>query len=138
MEIALRKETHPDADFYYRCQFEIFDEPCLIWSRDRWAVTLSSADVYRIEVAGTHAGHVLLEDRGEGRTYIADLSLFPAFRGRGIGRGVLKELKERAVKLTAFTRKDTLPFFLKQGFVLRRTMKNYFSPGVDRYYVETA
>ena len=138
MEISLRKEIHPDADFYYRCQFEIFDAPCLIWSRDRWASALLRSDVHRIEVDGAYAGHVILEGRARGKTYIADLSLLPEYRGRGIGRRVLKGLKEKPGKLTAFTRKETLPFFLKQGFVLRRTMKDYFSPGADRYYVETA
>ena len=137
MEIALRKEIHPDANFYYRRQFEIFDKPDLIWSRNRWASTLLRSDVHRIEVDGAYAGHIILESRPKGRRYVADLSLLPGYRGRGIGREVLKELKERTGKLTAFTRKETLPFFLKQGFVVRRTMKDYFSPGVDRYYVET-
>ncbi len=137
MKIALRKDTLPEADFYYRRQFEIFDEPCLIWSRDRWSRTLLTSDVHRIEVDGVYAGHVVLEGRQRGKTYIADLSLLPAYRGRGIGREVLKELKERTGMLTAFTRKETLPFFVKQGFVLKRTMKDYFSAGVDRYYVET-
>lgn len=137
MEIELRKEIRPDADFYYRRQFEIFDEPCLIWSRDRWLKTLSRSDVHRIEVDGAYAGHVILEGRRRSRTYIADLSLLPAYRGKGIGREVLKQLEERTGKLSAFTRKETLPFFLKQGFVLRRTMKDYFAAGVDRYYVET-
>ncbi len=138
MEIALREEIHPNADFYFRRQFKIFDEPCLIWSRARWRATLLKSEVRRIEVDGADAGHVILEGRRRGRTYIADLSLLPAYRGRGIGREVLKELKERTGKLTAFTRKETFPFFVKQGFVLRRVMKDYFSAGVDRYYVETS
>ncbi len=138
MEIVLRKEIHPDPDFYYRRQFEIFGEPFLIWSHDRWAATLLGADVYRIEVDGAYAGHMILESRRRGRTYLADLSLLPGYRRKGIGREVLKELKERTGRLTAFTRKETLPFFLEQGFVLKKTMKDYFSPGVDRYYVETA
>ncbi len=136
MEIALRKEIHPDADLYYRRQFEIFEEPCLIWSRDRWLATLLKSDVHRIEVDGAYAGHVILEDRRRGRTYIADLSLLPGYRGKGVGREVLKELKKKG-KLSAFTRKRTLPFFLRQDFVLRKVMKNYFSAGIDRYYVET-
>jgi hypothetical protein len=37
--------------------------------------------------------------------------------------------------LAAVTRKETLGFFLKFGFVLRKTLKNYYHPGVDGYYI---
>ncbi len=137
MEITLREETHPDADFYYRQQFEIYHEPYLIWNRDTWAAILLASDVYSIEVNAEYAGNVILEDRGKGRKYIADLSLLPGYQGKGIGKAVLEQVKEMGDKLTAFTRREKLHFFLKSGFVLKRTMKNYFSPGVDRYYVET-
>jgi len=38
-------------------------------------------------------------------------------------------------KLVAVTRKETLNFFLKSGFVLRKRLKNYYDPGVDGYYI---
>jgi hypothetical protein len=38
-------------------------------------------------------------------------------------------------KLTAVTRKETLHFFLKSGFVLRKTMKNYYERSVDGFYI---
>ena len=137
MEIRLRKENNPDADFYYRRQFEIYHEPYLIWNRDTWAATLSSCDVYHIEIDGRYAGDVILEDRGKGERYLADFSLLPEFQGKGFGKAALEKVKNMGDKLTAFTRKETLQFFLKSGFVLKRTMRNYFSPGVDRYYIRT-
>jgi GNAT superfamily N-acetyltransferase len=137
MVIKLRKETNPDADFYCRLQFEIYHEPYLIWSRETWAATLASSDVYHIEINGRYAGNVILEDRGKGERYLADFSLLPEFQGKGFGKAVLEKVKDRGDKLTAFTRKETLQFFLKSGFVLKRTMRNYFSPGADRYYIRT-
>jgi GNAT superfamily N-acetyltransferase len=137
MVIKLRKETHPDAGFYYRLQFEIYHEPYLIWSRETWAATLASSDVYHIEINGRYGGNVILEDRGKGERYLADFSLLPEFQGKGFGKAVLEKVKDMGDKLTAFTRKETLQFFLKSGFVLKRTMRNYFSPGVDRYYIRT-
>ena len=136
MEITLRKDPDPETDFYYRHQFEIYHEPYLFWDYSTWESVLTTSDVYRIEVNGTYAGNVILEDRGKGAKYIADFSLLPEFRGQGIGKAVLKRTKMMAKKLTAFTRMETVGFYLKSGFVLKRTMRNYFSPGVDRYYVE--
>jgi hypothetical protein len=37
--------------------------------------------------------------------------------------------------LTAVTRKEALGFFLKSGFVLKKTLKNYYHHGVDGCYV---
>jgi GNAT superfamily N-acetyltransferase len=136
MKITLRKDPDPQTDLYYRRQFEIYREPCFIWDHDTWKSVLTSSDVYQIEVSGKYAGDVILEDRGKGRKYIADFGLLPGFQGKGIGKAVLKEVKKMGKRLSAFTRKETLPFYLKSGFVLKRTMRNYFSPGVDRYYVE--
>ncbi len=107
----------------------------MIWSRETWAATLASSDVYHIEINGRYAGNVILEDRGKGERYLADFSFLPEFQGKGFGKAVLEKVKDRGDKLTAFTRKETLQFFLKSGFVLKRTMRNYFSPGVDRYYI---
>jgi hypothetical protein len=39
------------------------------------------------------------------------------------------------IKLTAVTRKETLNFFLKSGFVLKKRMGNYYDPGVDGYSI---
>jgi hypothetical protein len=33
------------------------------------------------------------------------------------------------------TRKETLPFFLKSGFALKRRIRNYYDAGVDGFYV---
>jgi hypothetical protein len=35
--------------------------------------------------------------------------------------------------LSAVTRKETLPFFLKSGFVLKKKMEDYYDLGVDGY-----
>ena len=137
MEITLKKVSNPDPDFYYRHQFEVYHEPYLIWERETWAAILAQCDVYRIEVDGRYAGDAILEDRGKSKKYLADFSIMPEFQGKGIGKTALERLKNRGDRLTAFTRRETLQFFLKCGFIVRRTMTNYFSPGVDRYYVST-
>ena len=137
MKVTLRKVEHPDPDFYYRQQFQVYHEPYLIWERKTWAATLMSCDVYCVEVNGRYAGDVMLEERGKGRKYLADFSILPEFQGRGVGRSILESLKKNGSSLTAFTRKETLRFYLKCGFTVRRTTANYFSPGVDRYYVST-
>ena len=77
----------------------------------------------------------LLEDKGKGMTYIVDFSILPEYQGKGVGKAILEQVKTRGEKLTAVTRKETLHFFLKSGFALRRTIKNYYYPGVDGYYL---
>jgi GNAT superfamily N-acetyltransferase len=135
MKIDLRQDTRPDLDFYYDRQFSIYDESFLIWDRETWEAVLSSCTVYRIEVDSKYAGDVILEKRGRGTQYIVDFSLLPEYQGKGIGKAILDELKKMAKRLTAVTRKETFPFFLKCGFVMSKRMRNYYAPGVDGYAI---
>ncbi len=135
MKVTLREDFDPDPDFYYHQQFKIYHDPYLIWDQETWEAVLSACRVYRIEIDRRYGGDVLLEGRGKGIKYIVDFSLLPEYQGKGVGKAVLKQIKTMARKVTAVTRKETLGFFLKTGFVLRRTIKNYYHPGVDGYYM---
>ena len=135
MKVTLREDTNPDPDFYYHLQFKIYHEPFLIWDRGTWETILTMCDVYRLEIDGGYRGDVILEDRGEGIKYIVDFSVLPDYQGKGIGKSALEHIKKMTEGLTAVTRKETLAFFLKSGFVLRKTLKNYYHPGVDGYYI---
>ena len=138
MNITLREDFDPETDFYYHYQFKIYHEPYLIWDRDVWDAILTSCAVHRIEVDGAYAGDIILEGRGRGTKYIVDFSILPEYQGKGIGKAVLKKMKKMGSTLTAVTRKETLNFFLKSEFLLRKTLKNYYRPGVDGYYIENS
>ena len=135
MEITFREDINPDADFYYRQQFKIYHKPYLIWDKETWEAVVTAYNVYRIEIDGRYGGDVLLEDRGKGIKYIVDFSILPEHQGKGIGKTVLEQIKAMSEKLTAVTRKETLHFFLKSGFVLKRTVKNYYRAGLAGYYM---
>jgi GNAT superfamily N-acetyltransferase len=135
MKATLREDTNPDPDFYYHHQFEIYHNPYIIWDKETWETILTTCDVYRLEIDGGYGGDVILEDGGKGIKYIVDFSVLPDYQGKGIGRSALEQIKKMTEKLTAVTRKETLHFFLKSGFVLRKTIKNYYHPGVDGYYI---
>ena len=135
MKIVLREEIDSDAGFYYRQQFKIYREPYLIWDKETWEAVLTTCTVYRIEIDGKWAGDVIGEDRGEGAKNIVDFSILPEYQGKGIGNAVLDQVKKTYQRLTAVTRKETLGFFLKCGFVLKRTIRNYYQPGVDGYAI---
>jgi GNAT superfamily N-acetyltransferase len=135
MKVTLREDTHPDPDFYYHLQFKIYHEPFLIWDRETWENVLTTCDVYRLELDDRYGGDVILEDRRKGIKYIVDFSLLPDYQGRGIGKSALEHVKKLTEGLTAITRKEALGFFLKSGFALRKTLKNYYHPGVDGYYI---
>jgi GNAT superfamily N-acetyltransferase len=135
MKVTLREDIYPDPDFYYQQQFGIYHESYLIWDRETWETVLTTCDVYRIEIGGRCGGDVILEDRGKSTKYIVDFSVLPDYQGKGIGRSVLEQIKKMAEKVTAITRKNALDFFLNSGFVLRKTMRNYYDPGVDGYYI---
>jgi len=151
MKVILREDLDQDTDFYYDHQFEIYHEPYLIWDKETWETVLTTCQVYRIEVnpaprvktrgftgcevKGRYAGDVILEDRGKGTKYIVDFSVLPEYQGKGIGKTVLEQVKMMGKKLKAITRKETLDFFLKSGFDLKKTIKNYYHPGVDGYYI---
>jgi GNAT superfamily N-acetyltransferase len=62
-----------------------------------------------------------------------DFGLLPEYQGRGIGKEVLQKVKEMGKNLSAVTRKETLPFFLKSGFVLKKKMEDYYDLGADGY-----
>jgi GNAT superfamily N-acetyltransferase len=135
MKVTLREDTHPDRESYYQQQFEIYHEPYLIWDRKTWETVLTTCDVCRIEIDGRCGGDVILEDRGKGEKYIVDFSVLPDYQGKGIGKLALEHVKKMTERLTAVTRKETLHFFVKSGFVLRKVLKNYYHPGVDGYYI---
>ena len=135
MKITLREDLDPDIDFYYHCQFKIYQEPYLIWNRDTWETVLATCTVYLIEVDGKYAGDVILEDSGSGTKSIVDFSVLPEYQGKGTGKAVLEQVKKMGRKLTAVTRKETLNFFLKSGFVLKKMIRNYYQHSVDGYFV---
>ena len=135
MRITLRKDVNPDIDYYYHQQFEIYHEPYLIWDRETWEAILSTCDVYRIEINEKSVGDLIVERKAKATGYIVDFSLLPEYQGKGIGKAVLEKVKGKGKKLVAVTRKETLGFFLKSGFVLRKKLKNYYDPGVDGYYI---
>jgi GNAT superfamily N-acetyltransferase len=135
MEITLREDLDPDIDFYYQYQFKIYHEPYLIWDRHTWKTVLATCTVYRVEVDGKYAGDVLLEGKGRATKSIVDFSILPECQGKGIGKAVLDKVKKMGMKLTAVTRKETLNFFLKSGFVIKKRMRNYYDPGVDGYSI---
>lgn len=135
MQIRLQEDLDPDTGFYYHYQFKIYHEPYLIWDQETWEAVLSVCAVYRIEADGQYAGDVILEERGRGAKYIVDFSLLPEYQRRGIGKAVLEEVKKTGKRITAVTRKETIQFFLKSGFVLKKRLKDYYDPGVDGYYI---
>ena len=133
MKITLREDKHPETDFYYSQQFRIYHEPYLIWDRETWEAVITTCAVYRIEVNGEYAGDAILEDRGRGTKYIVDFSVLPEYQGKGTGKAALERVKKMAKRLTAVTRKETLHFFLKSGFILKKTIRHYYGPGVNGY-----
>jgi GNAT superfamily N-acetyltransferase len=135
MKVTLRKDINPDPEFYYHQQFEIYHEPYLIWDMETWETVLTTCDVYRLEIDGRCGGDVILEDRGKRIKYIVDFSVLPDYQGKGVGKSALEHIKKMTERLTAVTRKETLGFFLKSRFVLRKTLKHYYHPGVDGYYI---
>jgi len=135
MIITLQEDVAPDVDFYYRQQFRIYHEPYLIWDWETWEMLLATCKIYRVEVDGKYAGDVILEGKSKDTRYIVDFSLLPEYQGKGIGKMVLEEVKKMAKRLTAITRKEKLPFFLKCGFTLRKTVKDYYDSGVDGYHI---
>ncbi len=135
MIITLREDFDPDPEFYYHHQFAIYHQPYLIWDRQTWGMVLATCAVYRVEVDENYAGDVIVEGKPKGTRYIVDFSLLPEYQGKGIGKTVLEEVKKMARKLTAITRKETLTFFLKSRFVVKRILKDYYNLGVNGYYI---
>ncbi len=136
MKIRLRQDLHPEADFYYQHQFAIYHESYLLWELETWEEVLLTSDVYRIEVDDAYGGDVVLEQRGRRTRYIVDFSILPEYQGKGVGKAVLRHLR-KSFALKAITRGETLPFFLKSGFVLRKRIKDYYHPGVDGYSISS-
>jgi len=135
MKITLQEDLDPDIGFYYDYQFKIYHEPYLIWDIETWGAVLTTCIVYRIEVDGKYAGDVISEDKGRGTKSIVDMSILPEYQGKGVGKTVLEEVKKIGVILTAVTRKETLNFFLKSGFVVKKRKRNYYDHGVDGYSI---
>ena len=134
MEINLIEDLDPDLDFYYQSQFKIYHDDYLIWDKETWEIVFITGTAYRIEVDGKYAGDIISR-RKRGATYILDFSILPEYQGKGIGKAVLEQAKKMGKKVTAVTRKETLNFFLKSGFVLKKVIKNFYAHPVDGYYI---
>ena len=74
-------------DAFIRMQFDAQDAA---WREARPAMAMSV-----IEVGGEPAGRLYV-DTEPGETRIVDIALLPAFRGRGIGSGLIGEVIARA------------------------------------------
>ena len=135
MKNTLRRDPDPKTEFYYHQQFKIYHEPYLIWDRETWEAVLTTCAVYQIDVNGINAGDVILEEKGKGVFTIVDFGLLPEFQGKGVGRAVLNEIMRIGKKLTAVTREETLHFFLKCGFVVKRRIRDYYDRGIEGYDV---
>ena len=98
-------------------------------------MTINTCSVYHMEVDEKWVGDVILENRKKNTTYIVDFSILPEYQGKGIGKAVLEQVKKMGKDLTGITRGETLDFFLKSGFVLKRTLRNYYQAGADGYYI---
>ena len=135
MKISLQRDLDPDLDYYYSFQFRIYDKSYLLWDKDLWDMILSTGAVFRVLADGENVGDLILEEKGKGTLYITDLSILPEYQRNGVGKAVIEEIKKMGRKITAVTRKETLDFFLKCGFRLIKTIKNYYYPGVQGYYI---
>ncbi len=135
MELTLREDPKPDPEFYFHQQFRIFDELYLLWDRETWLEVLGTCTVYRIEIDRECVGDIIWEDRPKSVKYVLDFSILPTYQGQGVGKAVLEEIKKMGGRIAAITRRETLGFFLKCGFVVRRRIKNYYHPHVDGYYI---
>ena len=134
MKIVLKEDLDPDLEFYYQNQFKIYSEPYLFWDRETWAIVLITCTIYRIEVDGEYAGDVIFQGK-KGTKSIVDFGLFPEYQGKGIGKAVLEQVKKMGKRFTAVTRDETLNFFLKSGFVLKKTVKNYYARSADGHFI---
>ena len=134
MKTVLEEDFAPDLDFYYQNQFKIYHDDYLIWGKETWEIVFITGTVYRIEVDGKYAGDIIFQ-RKRDATYILDFSILPEYQGKGIGKAVLEQVKKMGKKVTAVTRKETLNFFLKSGFVLKKVIKNYYAHSVDGCYI---
>ena len=103
--------------------------------KDAWEDIITGCEIYRIEVDRKYAGDVIIENRRRGIKSIVDFSILPEYQGKRIGKSVLEKVKKMGGRLSAVTRKETLPFFLKSGFISRRTIKNYYDAGVEGYNI---
>ncbi len=135
MKIAIREDPSPNVDFYYHRQFSIYHEPYLIWDRATWETVIATCTVYRIEVNGAYAGDAIVEEGENEPKEMIDFSILHEYQGKGIGKAVLEEMKKKYERLAAVTRKETIGFFLKCGFVVKKTMKNYYQRDVDGFYI---
>ncbi len=135
MKVSLQRDPHPDVNFYYENQFEIYKEPYLIWDRAMWGEVLATCTVWRIKVNGQYAGDIIIDDQGNDRKDIVDFSILPQYQRRGVGKSVLEKIKKTAGKISAVTRNETLGFFLKCGFLPAVRIGDYYHPGVDGIYI---
>jgi len=135
MKISLQRDLDPDLDYYYSFQFRIYDKSYLLWDKDLWDMILSTGAAFRVLADGENVGDLILEEKGKGTLYITDLSILPEYQRKGVGKAVIEEIKKMGRKITAVTRNETLDFFLKCGFRPRKTIKNYYYPGVHGYYI---
>ncbi|GAA1114267.1 MULTISPECIES: GNAT family N-acetyltransferase [Kitasatospora] len=93
LQILLAEETGPEfARFLYTAvggPWTWTDR--LPWSHRQWQEWLDrdGVETWVAYVAGTPAGYVQLEPRGDGRVEVAYFGLLPQFIGRGLGRHLL-------------------------------------------------
>ena len=120
---------------------------CRRWLGDLYnrKTLLKAAEHTRFWVAeskGKIVGHVGFVDLKNGIGMLCSLAVDPAYRGKGIGRKLIKAVKRYAKrkgfrKIIAITRLDNKPamiLLIKEGFVPEGTLMYHFRTGEHMAY----
>jgi ribosomal-protein-alanine acetyltransferase len=101
-------------------------------------------DTLVCEVEGEVIGYVAAYTEPEVKTRVLSLAVEKRCRGRGIGRGLMREIERRAKTLRSgsvtlevrTTNLAAVNLYLEEGYRIRGTIADYYAKGEDAFYME--
>ena len=127
-----------DADLPWMAQVERDIFASAAWSealiREDWRY--GTCRYRAVEIDGERAGYAVYGYDGDA-FHLMNLAIIPDFRGRGLGKALVEEFLEEAVRHkapdawleVAVTNEEALGLYKALGFETVRTRRKYYQPG---------
>lgn len=139
--VRISLANHRDAESFLRLEAKCFEMRMNRNTMYFWTPAVSYLWSYKAEINGKIVGGIIAMPTRDGSWYINSLFVHPSYRKHGIATRLVSKIIRIAgtKKIILDTFKDRpylLDFYSKRGFRIKKSVRNYYKDGENRYLLE--
>lgn len=139
--VKIKLASYRDAESFLRLEAKCFDMKANRDTMYFWTPAVSYLWSYKAEMNGKIVGGIIAMPTRDGSWYINSLFVHPSYRKHGVATRLVSKIIKIAGKKRIFldTFKDRpylIEFYDNRGFKIKKSMKNYYKDGENRYLLE--